>query len=342
MLSIYLSDHQAQLIKISNAQRCPFTSVGYVKTLQNRLLESCWLTAKKKQVEQRFIQPKLEQLVSLLNDDISPDTISQACIEIMANLPQNINLIFINNLLKETSLQSVAKLIIRKVLLQQHSSNLITLIDLQTLYFAFSTSKNLAIQALVESELTVFVDAQTDLNDVVTGFNFLCQSELVNSPLMSLFLLSLSWDQVNAIGNHASRNLPTVDVLQVLLQSGFVKLLPLVNTSLSKVENPSSLIALMRRMLGDKLDLLVDFETQIRAWQGDQQACADFKQQLQLNWPKHEEQLASLRLVAGNTVTAKLNAIEISAMDCYSQAVFNLYRYYHHLAAKKLNAGVSA
>ncbi|CAM4254236.1 hypothetical protein PSOS111911_10055 [Pseudoalteromonas ostreae] len=342
MLSIYLSDHQAQLMKISNAQRCPFTSVGYVKTQQQRLLESCWLTAKKKQVVQRFTQPNLEQLVSLLNDNISPDLISQACIEIMANLPQNINLAFINNLLKEPSLQSVAKLVVRKVLLQQHSSNLIALIDLQTLYFAFSVSKNPAVQALVESELTVFVDSQADLKDIVTGFNFLCQSELVNSPLMSLFLLSLSWEQVNAIGNYASRNLATEGVLQVLLQSGFVKLLPLVNASLNKIENPSSLIALMRRMLGDKLELLVDFETQIRACQGDQQACADFKQQLQLNWPKYEEQFASLRLIAGNAMTAKLNAIEISAMDCYSQAVFNLHRYYQHLAAKKLTAGVSA
>lgn len=342
MLSIYLSEHQAQLIKISKAQRCPFTSVGYIKTKQNKLLESCWLAAKKKQVEQRFTPPNLKQLVVLLNDGINPDAISQACIEIMANLPQNSNLTFINNLLKEPSLQSVAKLIMRKVLLQQHSSNLIALIDLKTLYFAYSTNNNLAEQAVAKSELTVFVDSQTDLKDVVIGFNFLCQSELVNSPLMSLFLLSLSWEQVNAIGNHASRNLPTVDVLQVLLQSGFVKLLPLVNASLSKIENPSSLIALMRRMLGDKLDLLVDFETQISAWQGEQQACADFKQQLQLNWPKYEEQFASLRLIAGNAITAKLNAIEISAMDCYSQAVFNLYRYYQHLTAKKLNAGVSA
>ena len=97
----------------------------------------------------------------------------------------------------------------------------------------------------------------------------------------------------------------------------------------------------MRRMLGDKLDLLVDFETQISACQGEQQACADFKLQLQLNWPKYEEQLASLRLISGNALNAKLNAIEMSAMDCYSQAVFNLYSYYRHLAAKKLNAGVS-
>ncbi|KKL04989.1 hypothetical protein LCGC14_2610550 [marine sediment metagenome] len=329
-------------MKISDAQRCPFTSVGYVKTQQKRLLESCWLTAKKKQIAQRFTQPNLEQLVSLLSDDISPAAISQACIEIMANLPQNINLIFINNLLNEPSLHNVAKLVVRKVLLQQHSYNLIALIDLQTLYFAFSTSQNPAVQTLAKSELTILVDSQSDIKNLITGFNFLCQSELVNSPLMSLFLLSLSWEQVNAIGNHASRNLPTVDVLQVLLQSGFVKLLPLVNASLNKIENPSSLIALMRRMLGDKLDLLVDFETQISAWQGEQQACADFKQQLQLNWPKYEEQLASLRLIAGNALNAKLNAIEISAMDCYSQAVFNLHRYYQHLAAKKLNAGVPA
>lgn len=282
-------------MKISDAQRCPFTSVGYVKAQQKRLLESCWLTAKKKQIAQQFTQPNLEQLVSLLNDDISPAAISQACIEIMANLPQNINLIFINNLLNEPSLFSVAKLVVRKVLLQQHSYNLIALIDLHTLYFAFSTSQNPAVQTLAKSELTILVDSQSDIQNLITGFNFLCQSGLVNSPLMSLFLLSLSWEQVNAIGNHASRNLPTVDVLQVLLQSGFVKLLPLVNASLNKIENPSSLIALMRRMLGDKLDLLVDFETQISAWQGEQQACADFKQQLQLNWPKYEEQFAPLR-----------------------------------------------
>ena len=330
-----------QLMKISDAQRCPFTSVGFVKTQQKKLLESCWLTAKKKHVAQQFVQPDLAQLASLLSANISPDVISQACIEIMANLPQNINLIFINNLLKEPRLLSVVKLVICKVLLQQHSSNLIALIDLQTLYFAFSTSKNLTDKTLVKVEFTAFVDGKSDIEDLVIGFNYLCQSELVNSPLMSLFLLSLSWEQVNAIGNHASRNLATEGVLQVLLQSGFVKLLPLVNASLNKIENPGSIIALMRRMLGDKLDLLVDFETQISACQGEQQACADFKLQLQLNWPKYEEQLASLRLISGNALNAKLNAIEMSAMDCYSQAVFNLYSYYRHLAAKKLNAGVS-
>ena len=187
MLSIYLSDHQAQLIKISNAQRCPFTSVGYVKTQQKKLLESCWLTAKKKHVAQQFVQPDLAQLASLLSANISPDVISQACIEIMANLPQNINLIFINNLLKEPRLLSVVKLVICKVLLQQHSSNLIALIDLQTLYFAFSTSKNLTDKTLVKVEFTAFVDGKSDIEDLVFGFNYLCQSELVNSPLMSLF-----------------------------------------------------------------------------------------------------------------------------------------------------------
>ncbi|XQF94221.1 hypothetical protein ACOBV9_18490 (plasmid) [Pseudoalteromonas espejiana] len=40
--------------------------------------------------------------------------------------------------------------------------------------------------------------------------------------------------------------------------------------------------------------------------------------------------------MAGKPLGAKLNAIEMSAMDSYSQAVFNLYTYYK-LMAEKVN-----
>ena len=95
-------------------------------------------------------------------------------------------------------------------------------------------------------------------------------------------------------------------------------------------------------MLGDKLDLLVSFETQLHAWQGDALSCSEFKRQLQTNWPKYESELSPLRLIAGKALNTKLNAIEMSAMDSYSQAVFNLYSYYQHATAKKLDAEARA
>ncbi|KPZ53668.1 hypothetical protein [Pseudoalteromonas sp. P1-25] len=332
MLSTYLSNHQAQLLHISKAQCCPFTSVGYVKTLKKKLLEITWLTAKKNNTPQCFTQPDLTQLSALVTSKQSLDVISQACIEVMANLPQTINLAFINALLNSPSLHGLAKAVIYKVLLQQHSFNLIALIDLNTLYFALANS---AEQEVTTAETVALISAfnpNANIKLLKHVFDELYKSGLVNSPLMSLFLLSLSWEQVNALSNYASHVLTVDDTLHVLLQSGYVKLVPLACMSLNQVENPTAIIALIRRMLGDKLDLLVSYDIQLSAFNAEQQALDAFKQQLQQNWPKYEEKLCVQRLVAGKALNHKLNAIEMSAMDCYSQAIFNLYTYYKSMA----------
>lgn len=338
MLPTYLSNHKAQLLVISNAQYCPFACVGFIKTLKKKLLEAGWLMAKKNNATQKFSQPDIMQLVSALKNGISHDIAAQACIEIMANLPQNINLAFINALMNEPELHKLTKLVIYKVLLQQHSFNLIAYIDLKTLCFALSPNTDLDEHILTALEANLLASAKSNNTAMINTFNQLCNCGLINSPLMSLFLLSLSWEQMNVVGNHASNTLTVDQTMQILLQSSFAKLIPLANTSLNKVEDPSAIIALMRRLLGDKLDLLVSFETQLQAWQGDELSCSEFKRQLQTNWPKFEGELSPLRLVAGKELNTKLNAIEMSAMDSYSQAVFNLYSYYQYVKAKKLNA----
>ena len=338
MLSTYLSNHKAQLLAISEAQYCPFTCVGFIKTLKTKLLEACWLTAKKNNVPQKFSQPDLVQLITFLQSDPNIDSAAQACVEVMANLPQNINLAFINALMNEPTLHSLTKLIIYKVLLQQHSLNLIAYIDLKTLCFALTTDKESLEHLQPALEQNLLISSQAKNTEVINTFKHLCNAGLINSPLMSLFLLSLSWEQVNVVGNHASNTLTVDQTMQVLLQSSFAKLIPLANTFLNKVEEPHTIIALIRRLLGDKLDLLVSFETQLQAWQGDGLSCSEFKRQLHTNWPKFEGELSSSRLIAGKALNTKLNAIEMSAMDSYSQAVFNLYNYYQHATAKKLAA----
>ncbi|MDQ2044903.1 hypothetical protein NRL14_14290 [Pseudoalteromonas sp. 20-92] len=339
MLSNYLSNYEAQLLVISNAQLCPFTSVGHVKTLKKRLLELCWLNAKRNNLSQVFVKPNLEQLIAFQESGQTHNSISQACIEIMANLPQTVNIKFINCVLNEPELHAVAKLIIRKVLLQQHSLNLVPLIDISTLFLAYSTEDKISDQALSAIEEILFVTSKSNTKELINIFDNLTKNGLVNSPLMSLFLLSLSLEQVNVVSNYAS-NIVSVDhTLQVLLQSGFVKLIPLANTVLHQVKKPEQIVALIKRILGEKLDVLVNFETQMQARNGNEQACLDFQRQLQANWPSYESQMSSLRLLAGRTLNEPLNAIEMSAMDCQSQAVFNLYTYYQSVAARKENSG---
>ena len=340
MLSNYLSNHPAQLLAISNAQLCPFTSVGHVKMLKKRVLELCWLNAKCNNLSRAFTAPKLDLLISLIESDENPAIVSQACIEIMANLPQNINITFINNVLNEPKLTVLAKLIISKVLLQQHSFNLIRLLDVTTLFFAYTAQSEHSEQALIAINQAILVTEESSHESMLTIFDELCKNDLINSPLMSLFLLLLSADQVNKIGNHASNTLCIDDTLQVLLQSGFVKLVPLANASLLQLEQPKKIIALIKRTLGETLDLLVNFETQVQAYNDDEHALIDFQQQLKLNWPKYETQLSTQRLIAGKVLDEPLNAIQMSAMDSYSQALFNLYTYYRHVAAEKVSSGV--
>lgn len=337
MLATYIHYHHDQLLAISDAQYSPFTCVGFVKIQKKQLLEACWLTAKKNNKEQKFSQPDIKQLVSLIENGSSVELIAQACIEIMANLPQTTNLVFIDALLKEASLNELTQLIIYKVLLQQHSFNLIAFIDLKTICYSLAPHGNKAINSLKSIDAYNLVNVKSDNNDLLPIFDELCNCELTCSPLMSLFLLSLSWEQVNVVANHASNTLSMDGTLQVLLQSCFVKLIPLATTSLNNAENPRTIIALIRRVLGDKLDLLVDYDTQLQAWQGDEPSCQAFKTQLQQNWPKYENEFSSQRLISGNPLNNKLNAIELSAMDSYSQGVFNLYTYYQYLAAKRTN-----
>lgn len=337
MLSIYTNNYASQLITISNALYCPFTSVGFIKALKKNVLETSWVTAKKLGVEQKFSQPDINQLISYINKGVDELVISQACIEIMANLPQSKNLIFINSLINEPALKAIAKLIISKVLLQQHSLNLIAYIDINTLTFAFSSNDDLIE---FESVSNFFIELDTTKEITTNMFDLLCKNGLVNSPLMSLYLLSINWEQVNKIGNYASNTLSMDHTLQVLLQSCFVKVIPLANASLNELEQPTKIIALIRYILGDKLDMLVDFDIQLSAWQGSEASLEVFIKQLQMNWPKHEELFCHQRLIAGQPLDTKRNAIEMSAMDSYSQAVLNLYTYYF-LAAKKHNQEVS-
>lgn len=86
MLATYLSDHQAQLLQISNAQLCPFTCVGHVRYLRKTLLESCWLTAKNNNQKNNFELPTTEQLVEIITNTKNDELVAQACIEVMANL----------------------------------------------------------------------------------------------------------------------------------------------------------------------------------------------------------------------------------------------------------------
>ena len=90
----------------------------------------------------------------------------------------------------------------------------------------------------------------------------------------------------------------------------------------------------------EKLDLLVNFEIQMQACNGDEQAYTAFQQQLQLNWPAFENELSSKRLLAGKALDEHLNAIQMSAIDSYSQAILNLYTYNQYVRDKKVNAGV--
>ena len=332
MLSTYICNHQAQLLCISKAQCCPFTSVGYVKTLKKKLLETTWLTAKKNNTPQHFTQPDLTLINTLVTSEQSLDVTAQACIEVMANLPQTINLAFINSLLNSPSLHDLAKAVIYKVLLQQHSFNLIALIDLNTIYLALADSTEQEATSAETVALISAFNSNANIQVLKHVFDELCKSKLVNSPLMSLFLLSLSWEQVNALSKYASNVLTVDETLHVLLQSGYVKLVPLACMSLNQVENPTAIIALIRRMLGDKLDLLVSYDIQVNAFNAEQQALVAFKQQLQQNWPKYEEELCLQRFVGGKSLNKRLNAIEMSAMDCYSQAIFNLYTYYKSMA----------
>ncbi|CAM2904003.1 hypothetical protein [Pseudoalteromonas distincta] len=340
MLLNYVSNHQSQLLAISNAQLCPFTSVGYVKSLKKRLLESSWLKAKRNNLSREFIIPTLEQLIDFVQDGYSENVIAQGCVEIMTNLPQNANLNFINNLLDEPKLNVLAKSIICKALLQQHSLNFMPLIDITILFLAHTPKAKVSKQTLDSVKSIFVVTSESDTKKLIGIFDNLNQCELVNSPLMSLFLLSLSSEQVNAVSNYASNTLSLDGTLQVLLQSGFVKFILLANAALHKVEKPEQIVALMKRTLGEKLDLLVNFEIQMQACSGNEQAYAAFQQQLQLNWPTFENELSSKRLLAGKALDEHLNAIQKSAMDSYSQAVFNLYTYNQYVKDKKVNAGV--
>ena len=334
MLATYLSDHQAQLLQISNAQLCPFTCVGHVRYLRKTLLESCWVNAKNNNQKNNFELPTTEQLVEIITNTKNDELVAQACIEVMANLPQNKNIIFINELLNQPALSAFFKIIINKVVIQQHSFNLIRLLNLNTLFFAYSADDEIPPQTLVTiNQITSL--AQHHGPQILTAIFDALSEQAHLSPLMSLFLLSLNFEQVNSLSNHASNTLSVDQTLHILLQSGFVKLIVLANSLLQQVEQPALIIALIRRMLGDKLDQLVEYDIQRLAWQGDESALLEFQQQLKHNWSKYETAMSSLRLIAGHPLDEVPNAIYLSAMDSYSQGVFNLYRYYQHLAANK-------
>ena len=214
MLATYLSDHKTQLLQISNAQLCPYTCVGHVRYLRKTLLESCWVNAKNNNQKNNFELPTTEQLVEIITNTKNDELVAQACIEVMANLPQNKNIIFINELLNQPALSAFFKVIINKVVIQQHSFNLIRLLNLNTLFFAYSADDEIPPQTLVTiNQITSL--AQHHGPQILTAIFDALSEQAHLSPLMSLFLLSLNFEQVNSLSNHASNTLSVDQTLFV-------------------------------------------------------------------------------------------------------------------------------
>lgn len=319
MLAMLLKAHSNTLNQLHSAQQNPFYSVDYLMQARQQLILK--LHAYDSEILQVTLSAAqlLQALRELNTGEVLASTLAEACLVTLLMSPKKLTHECVAQLNENDEKElPVRQLLVEKLAIYRGRTQTAyaqTFDALKPIYFS---------QSAQHAELfKAFKQAAIELPTTKALFkttNDFAELNLINSPLMSAYLLLLDQQRVNHVCNFASQALSREEALQVMLHTGMPKYVPLVVSLLSDVEDAEPLINGIKRCLGAELDNLVTYETQVQA-QTDAQAIVDFQHQFNQHWPEHESYYVGKTLVYGYALNQPIDRVKQQGVDQQSWQV---------------------
>jgi hypothetical protein len=337
LLSVFVNDFYSQIKKLNEARLNPFFSYGYYAQCKKQLTEECWLSVINKS---NTDDVDLHHLSVLLESDVDKEILVEGAAYLIGKMAADRKAEYINALYFSKDLRSVSKDII------EITGSHCLLRDLATdkelcLYQMLSLSSEESITlGLYERFPWLETPELLSRDQLLAFFTDLVDEGLLETRVMSLFLMVITPSQLNIICNFASDILSTDDTLCLLMRGGMVKHSPLLNSILAQSDVSSKLIKELRSILGSDLDSIVPFDVQLSAWLGDQGSLECFQQEFALNWPKYEEKFAGFRLLGGLSFSGAIDVANKQSISVSNVLLVTLFERYQSLflTEKKLGA----
>ncbi|SBS34737.1 hypothetical protein MSP8886_03155 [Marinomonas spartinae] len=329
MLSVFVDRFYRQLQILSDARVSPFSSHGYYALCRQQLTKEYWLVNQKNRTDGKEADGvsalDFGELSELLVSNLDESILSDAAAFLINEMGDEQKAEYINALYFSEKLQGLFKGVVDITGSHHLLSDAVSDKELRLSKLMGMTNNEESIHELYDCFPWLNRSEQHSSDAILRMFTDLVEEGLLDTKVMSLFLLVLTPSQLNVIGNVASNVLSAEDALCVLVRGGMVKHAPLINSVLAQSETPSILLRALRNLLGSSLDNLVEFDVQLAAWQGEQSAIKRFQQEFALNWPKYEDDFANQRVISGYPLVSKFNGASKRAVSFSNLLLIDLF-----------------
>lgn len=330
LLSIFVDRFYHQLQALNGARISPFSSYGYYAQCKKQLTKEYWLFNRHNGADSANALDFAE-VSELLSSELDESILTDAVAFFIDEMGDEQKAEYINALYFSEKLQGLFKGIVDITDSYHLLSDAVSDKELLLSKLMGMTNNEEAIHELYDCFPWLNTSEPLSSDAVLRMFTDLVEEGLLNTKVMSLFLLVLSPGQLNVIGNVASNVLSADEALCLLGRGGMVKHAPLINSVLAHSDASSKLLQALRDLLGSSLDSLVEFDTQLAAWQGEQSAIKRFQQEFALSWPKYEDEFASQRMISGYPLSSTFNEGSRCAVSVSNLLLIDLLTAYQSL-----------
>ena len=315
VLSLILNEHKAALSNLNMMQQSAFYSIGFIAQVRQQLILKVQASQSASNVQFEMVQCIIEELETLKQQETSLDDAAEACL-VALQLMSNSQKQRFWGLLNRHEFTLLKHKLLQKSLTISGPANS----DLLNWANVYGKSET---QAIIYKAIKRAVKQLPDMPEMQETVNAFEKAAMINSPLMSVYLLLLDPQRMNFVCNYVSQQFTREQAIAVLLQTGATKYVPMAVALLTEVRSAKNLVAGIKRCLGSQLDELVAFDTQIQA--GDcKQAAVDFQRQFALSWPEQKINFNDQTLVYGFAMNRPVSVASLQGVDFFSWQVITI------------------
>ncbi len=315
VLSLILNEHKAALSNLNVMQQSAFYSVGFIDQVRQQLVLKVQAYQGASILQFEIVQRIFEELETLKQQKILLDDITEACLVALQLMSSSQKQRFLG-LLNRHEFTLLKNKLLEKSLTISGSANS----DFLNWANVYGNSDT---KAIIYKAIKRAVKQLPDMPEMQEAVNAFEKAAMINSPLMSVYLLLLDPQRMNFVCNYVSQQFTREQAIAVLLQTGATKYVPMAVALLTEVRSAKNLVAGIKRCLGSQLDELVAFDTQIRA--GDcKQAAVDFQRQFALSWPEQKINFNDQTLVYGFAMNRPVSVASLQGVDFFSWQVITI------------------
>ena len=315
MLSLILNEHKAALLNLNMMQQSAFYSIGFIAQVRQQLILKVQASQSASNVQFEMVQCIIEELETLKQQETSLDDVAEACLVALQLMPNSQKQRFLGLLNRHEFTLLKHKLLQKSLTISGPANS-----DLLNWANVYGNSET---QAIIYKAIKRAVKQLPDMPEMQETVNAFENAAMINSPLMSVYLLLLDPQRMNFVCNYVSQQFTREQAIAVLLQTGATKYVPMAVALLTEVRSAKNLVAGIKRCFGSQLDELVAFDTQIQV--GDcKQAAVDFQRQFALSWPEQKINFNDQTLVYGFAMNRPVSVASLQGVDFFSWQVITI------------------